>query len=120
MQIDPPTKIVIKESPLHGIGIFSTQPIYSGEIIETCTFLKFPHSKEENLPFFENYSFCYPRDEDWQTHALVLGYGSLYNHSVFPNAEWRTEDEKYIFYAIKDIKEGEEILINYSNGSRFD
>ena len=49
---------------------------------------------------------------------MALGYGSLYNHSFFPNAEYiKVWEERVIrFVALRDIRDGEEITINY-NGS---
>lgn len=48
--------------------------------------------------------------------AVVLGYGMLFNHSYEPNATYEINFDKHTFdyYAYKDIKAGEEILINYN------
>lgn len=119
--IKPPTKIRLKESPTHGLGVFSISKIEKGEIVESCPFLAFPHTRDEKTPVFSNYTFCFPRAEDWHTHALVMGYGSYYNHSTDPNIDWYTmNDEKlFVFHAIRDIEPNEELFINYSNGSAF-
>ena len=44
-----------------------------------------------------------------------MGYGSLYNHSNTPNADWEADwDTKTItFYALNNIKVEEEITLNY-------
>jgi uncharacterized protein len=120
MNIKIPTKIEIKESPIHGLGVFCKEKIEKGEIIETCPFLVFPQTPQEKLPFFGNYSFCFPRDENWTNHALVLGYGSLYNHSENQNADWYTDGNYYVFFSTRDIEVGEELFINYANGVVFD
>jgi len=42
----------------------------------------------------------------------------VYNHSASPNAEWDIEDEddRFVkFYALKEIKQGEEILHDYGD-----
>jgi hypothetical protein len=52
--------------------------------------------------------------------AFALGYGSLYNHSYEPNAAYDlTTDGLIIITAIKPIKKGEEIFVNY-NGNHAD
>jgi uncharacterized protein len=52
--------------------------------------------------------------------AVVLGYGSLYNHSYKPNAYYRDRRNRVKeFIALRDIAAGEEITINY-NGSPHD
>jgi SET domain-containing protein len=122
MKISPPTKIYLKDSPLHNLGVFSSQKIKKGEVIDTCPFLSFPQNSKEKIPVFSNYTFCYPRSENWTIHALVLGYGSYYNHSEKPNVDWYTneEDQTFVYFAINDINDEEELLINYGNGSLFE
>jgi SET domain-containing protein len=121
MKISPPLKIYVKDSPLHNLGVFSSQKIEKGEVIDVCPFLSFPQSSNERIPVFSNYTFCYPRSENWTTHALVMGYGSYYNHSETPSVDWNTneDDRTFIFFALRDINEGEELFINYGNGSIF-
>ena len=121
MKISPPLKIYLKDSPLHNLGVFSSQKIEKGEVIDICPFISFPQSSKEKIPVFSNYAFCYPRSENWTTHALVLGYGSYYNHSETPSVDWNTneDDRTFIFFALRDIDEGEELFINYGNGSIF-
>jgi SET domain-containing protein len=48
--------------------------------------------------------------------AVVLGYGMLFNHSYEPNATYdiNFSNHTFAYYAFKDIKAGEEILINYN------
>ena len=122
MKIIPPTKIYIQKSPLHNLGVFSTQKLSKGEIIDECPFIAFPQKSNQTLPVFSNYAFCYPRGENWHTHAMVMGYGSYYNHSETPSVDWYTDEqnETFVFFTLKDIVENEELLINYGNGSFFD
>ena len=50
------------------------------------------------------------------TLALALGYGSLYNHSYQPNARYDDQPAGAMtFTALRDIRAGEEITINYNN-----
>jgi SET domain-containing protein len=122
MKISPPTKIYLKDSPLHNLGVFSSQTIKKGEVIDVCPFLSFPQGSQEKIPVFSNYTFCFPRSENWDEHALVLGYGSYYNHSETPNVDWYTNNEErtFVYFALRDINEEEELLINYGNGSVFE
>ena len=50
--------------------------------------------------------------------AIGLGFGSLYNHSYNPNAIYkkRMRENLLDFVAIKNIKKGEEITVNYNYG----
>ena len=47
---------------------------------------------------------------------MLLGYGMLLNHSYTPNATYDINfpNHTFDFFAYKDIKAGEEILINYN------
>ena len=108
--------IYFAPSPLHGRGVFAARDIEADEIIEICPVLLFPKAQ---LPFvrqtmLDNYYFDWGEEEEW--YAVCLGYGSLYNHSYEPNAEYGMDfDAKTIdFYALRDIAAGEEILVNYN------
>ena len=50
-----------------------------------------------------------------ECHAVVLGYGTIYNHADDNNATWETDEglHLYRFYATQKIKSGQEILTNY-------
>jgi SET domain-containing protein len=111
--------IFVGPSDLHGQGVFAAREIEAGEIIEICPLLLFP---KEQLPFMrrtvvDDYYFDWGEDGEW--YAIALGYGSLYNHSYTPNAEYEMDfNNKTIdFFCIQPILPGEEILINYNGES---
>ncbi len=103
-------------SEVHGQGVFAARNIAAGEIIELCPILLFPQSELEYIrkTILDDYYFDWGEDGKW--YALCLGFGSLYNHSYEPNAEYEMDFEaKTIdFYCRKDISAGDEILINYN------
>ena len=98
-----------------GNGVYALQSIESGDIIEICpvvlTDVEFPKSDP-----FSGYPFRWEND----TTVIVLGFGSLYNHSFHPNATYirNYEDNTMMFVCIKDIEPNEEICTNYL-GSAF-
>ena len=120
-QLRAHTYVMIKPSPLHGIGVFAiraipkgTKNIFSegmGEWIQV--------SKQEvdTLPssskdLIENHCLF---DED---HYFIPEYGFklvdlvIYlNHSEIPNVRSLNEGEQ--FEALRDIQEGEELLVDY-------
>jgi len=59
------------------------------------------------------YGFCFwwPRNR----RAFALGYGSLYNHSDDPSAEFtlRVSAREIEFVARRDIPAGDEVTISY-------
>ena len=108
-------------SELHGMGVFAAQPISEGEVIGICPVLLFPRSQLENMraTMLDDYYFDWGDDGKW--YAIALGYGSLYNHSYRPNAEYGMDFEARTLdiYCIRDIAPGEEICFNY-NGDAAD
>ncbi len=101
-------KIAVKKSPRHGFGVFAEKRIKKGEKIEQCYFI-LTKGRDEIL---ENFYFDVKRK-----YAIFLGYGSIYNHSDEPNADYSINVNKRIatIKAKKDIKIGEEILISYGD-----
>jgi SET domain-containing protein len=110
-------KVQFKESPIHGWGVFATQDINKDEIIEVCPVLFLPAKRGEINYTLVDYAFQWPRTDDWQNFVVALGYGSLYNHSNTPNANWTNdvENKTFIFFSTKPIKKGEEIFIYYGD-----
>lgn len=51
--------------------------------------------------------------------AIALGFGSLYNHSFEPNAEYRVDYEQHSFdfYSLRDLAAGEELTVNYNGAA---
>lgn len=98
------------------MGVFAGRNIEAGEIIEVCPVLLFPKSQLHHVrqTILDDYYFDWGDAGEW--YALCLGYGSLYNHSYSPNAEYGMDfDNKTIdFYCVRDINAGFEIFINYN------
>ncbi len=118
MEIIPPKKIKIVDIKGKGRGVVAIEDIKLGEVIEICPIV---FISEEEKNFFEKEStilkYYYLQQYAINKYCVMLGYGSIYNHSQDPNADvdYNTNNpENYlIFEAIKDIKAGEEILIDY-------
>jgi len=112
---------MIKPSPLHGIGVFAirtipkgTKNIFSEGMGE---WIQVSKQEVESLPqsskdLIENHCLF---DED---HYFIPEYGFklvdlvIYlNHSEIPNVRSLNEGEQ--FEALRDIQEGEELLVDY-------
>ena len=109
--ITPPSSIRVGETPL-GRGVIATAPIAKGETIEVVPVLAI--DAVDSTGVLADYIVDLGDDSDGA--ALMLGYGSLYNHSEEPNAEYvHQADDEYAFVALHDIGAGEEITISYSD-----
>lgn len=115
--IKPPTKIEIKESPGKGLGVFATEDIEEGEVIEECLVLTLPMEKGEVNSLFLDYRFNYPQQGEWEEQVIAMGYGSYYNHSSEPNAYWKDHPhiKGFQFISNRVIERGEEILVYYGD-----
>ncbi|MFF2445854.1 SET domain-containing protein [Neobacillus sp. NPDC058068] len=100
-------------------GVFATRDITKGELIHQAPVIPYPNEEHVHIEktLLADYAFEYGLNHT----AFVLGYGMLFNHSYEPNATYEINfpNHSFDFYAYKDIKAGEEILINY-NGDEDD
>lgn len=86
-----PESLTIKDSPIHGLGLFAKQDIVKG--IE----LGITHVYDEN---FEN-------------NYIRTPLGGFINHSETPNCELFDLGRHYVVRTIKHIKRGEELTVKY-------
>lgn len=95
-------------------GVFATEDIAKGQLIHQAPVVPYPNEDHEHIEktILEDYVFEYGANHT----AILLGYGSLINHSYEPNATYdiNFDNHTFDFYAYTDIKAGEEILINYN------
>lgn len=115
--------ITLQPSPVHGIGVFALCPIpkgcrtiFSKNVGE---WIKLPIKEVDALPaharnFVETYCLY---DEE---HYYVPDYGfkvmdmvNYLNHSSSPNV--RSVNHGEYFEALRDIAEGEELLVDYGS-----
>lgn len=96
-------------------GIIATRAIEKDEIIERCPVVLVPIKIQEE-PLKRTILWKYYFEWNEENHCIVLGYGSLINHSYHPNARYIHDyaHKRLSFYAIKNIKQGEEITVNYN------
>jgi SET domain-containing protein len=108
--------IFVAYSEVHGKGVFAGRDIEVGEVIEVCPIILFPKDQLADVrkTVLDDYYFDWGEHGEW--FAFCMGYGSFYNHSYEPNAEYGMDfDAQTIdFYCIKPIAAGDEILINYN------
>lgn len=95
--------------------MFALRDFKPGEVIENCPVLTFNPKERKHLEKTLLNYYIYP----WRSTrgaSLVLGYGSIYNHSFSPNADWKQnfKTQSMVFRAIKHIRKGEEITVNYN------
>jgi len=111
--------LFITDSPFGGRGVFVGEDLPSGSFIEICPLIIISETDKEKIheTFLHDYYFLWGIDE--KQAAIALGYGSLYNHSYAPNAQFVAilEEESILIESILPIEAGCEITINYNGAS---
>ena len=95
-------------------GLIANRVIKSGETLERCPVVLVDHRDDSAFAKTILNRYCYEWTKSYS--ALVLGYGSLYNHSYSPNVyyvfNYRTKE--IVFRALRRIEPGEELFMNYN------
>ena len=127
-RIQVPTKIDIRACPW-GYGVFAIEKIEDGELIEEAPFIildlrtgdandqpkisaLFPHT----TPMGCNCEEC---NSLGRRMVISSGYVQMYNHSDHENArmlQHKVNKRIYVIEALKEIRAGEQIFINYGSG----
>lgn len=115
-------KTKIKESEIHGIGLFTDQFVPKGTEIWKFTQgfdQKFTREQILNFPDLLQiyiYKYCW-RSKKSKLYCFSADDGKYFNHSENPNvlSEYRDNDEEVVTVAIRNIEIGEEILDNYNS-----
>jgi SET domain-containing protein len=109
-------QLYIRRVKNKGRGVFCTTNIRKDEVFDLCPVLILPAEDRETAisSRLADYFFNFNKEEG--TLALVLGFGSLYNHAKNCNAGYRLHHETKTmeYYALEDISAGTEICINYA------
>lgn len=106
--------IEVKQSPVHGKGVFATRNITKGELLAKCH-MALIHVNE-NLPEVLA-TLQFPWIEEYDA-ICISDVGSFFNHSSQPNAEVKTRDFTNLiqtFEAKTDIVKGTEVTIYYND-----
>lgn len=114
MELYKSPKLVVKHSPVHGFGVFTKEDIIVGELLEECHLYRLESKQIDQidkgiLPIVQQYPIRLPINP----FVIVLGYGSIYNHSDSPNTLRVGENNLYKFTAKVNITSGSELFINY-------
>ena len=115
-QLTPPGHLFVKRIRGMGRGVFTSRRSPKGAVIEVCPVLILEAKDYHAIRDTVLWRYVYSWGKNDEQAAIALGYGSLYNHSANPNAEFNKHKRSgtVIIRAIRDIAAGEQIFINYS------
>ncbi|WP_291912580.1 SET domain-containing protein [Chitinophaga sp. CB10] len=108
--------LYVQKSKGKGRGVFTNEDIPAGTRIETSPVLVLDHEDTvlADRTFLHNYIFLWGDDES--ESCIALGFCSIYNHDYSPNCKYEMdfEEETMSIITRRDVKKGEELLINYN------
>ena len=102
--------VIVKPSPIHGVGVFAARDFRAGEVIFDTSELRLV-TDEDPLREGEEERHC-----DWLAdgrQSLLPAPARYINHSCEPNAYMKILYRHILFIALRDITPGEEICIDY-------
>lgn len=107
--------LYIAHSDDKGRGVFTSHDIPAGELIEICPVIVIPRAELPVIHKTVMHDYYFLWGEDMEEAAIALGFGSLYNHAIHPNADFILDMENLTIdiVATADIPAGAEITINY-------
>ena len=104
-------RLVVRESPVHGRGVVTKDPIEAGSLVERCPLMYLEASDTPEGGTLMDYVFDSGDDGSW----LALGLTSLMNHSDDANVEVEIDADAQLLRlrAVVDIEADQELFINY-------
>ena len=105
------TPVVVKKSRAGtGQGLFAAAMFRKGEFIAEYTGTKIPAA----LADVSKSRYLFEIDSEWTIDGSARSNIARYvNHSCAPNTEAEIEDGRILIHAVRNIKKGEELTIDY-------
>ena len=101
-----------RSKPGMGQGLFAAAPIKKGDFILEYTGKKIPTALADTMTS----RYLFEIDEDWTIDGSPRSNTARYiNHSCEPNTEAEIEDGRILIHAVRNIKKGEELTIDYDS-----
>jgi hypothetical protein len=118
--------LVLRPSPIQGVGVFTTEPIGEGDHVrlwqaDDWRFVSFEDAERDPELFAARETYCVTHERGYccplDFHRMSIGW--YMNHSDQPNVRHRA-DENYEYYASRNIDADEEILCDYGSLTPFE
>ncbi|EKX47774.1 hypothetical protein GUITHDRAFT_69157 [Guillardia theta CCMP2712] len=107
------SKVIVKGDNHGGDGAFAACDIKQGELVERGIVRRIPGLDGMKNPYVFTWS------DDVPNHVWAIGSGcaTFYNTSYDPNTSMKRffDEDRFEIFAIKDIKEGEELTHTYKS-----
>ncbi len=108
----------VRDSPLHGLGVFATRRIRAGTRVIEYTGERISHAEADRRYDYkdahDNHTFLFIVDARTVIDAGVGGNEARFiNHACAPNCESLIQGRRVFIEALRDIEPGEELTYDY-------
>jgi len=108
--------LVIAPTGGKGMGVFTTEDIEKGTVVEVAPVIVMTREERKLLDQTLLHDYIFEWGQDPKGCCMALGYVPIYNHSYRSNCEYEMDYEEGLISvkAVRFIKAGEELSINYN------
>ena len=108
--------LFIAPTPSMGKGVFTSEDIAAGTIVEVAPVLVMSREERKLLDQTRLHDYIFEWGAEKKQCCMALGYVPVYNHSYRSNCEYEMDfkQQQISIKAIHFIKAGEELFINYN------
>ena len=108
--------LFIAPTPSMGRGVFTSQNIEAGTIVEVAPVIVMSGEERKLLDQTMLLDYIFEWGGEKQQCCMALGYVPIYNHSYKSNCEYEMnyDDHTICITAVQIIKAGKELFINYN------
>src|SRR4249920_3742638 len=109
--------VEIRDAGSMGRGVFAVLRIPAGTLLFSDPVILVPKNQCPKVPVLDAIAFIWPdvMGDGQSMHAIVLGMGTLLNHSKSPNVDLTFDKypDRVDFYALRDIEPHEQLTHDY-------
>jgi SET domain-containing protein len=105
--------LIIRSSPLHGAGVYTSAPIKAGAKVLEYTGPRLTARETDGMYADSEVTYLFGMD-DGKTVIDGFGMAAFVNHSCQPNCETDEFDKRIWIIALQDIAAGEELTYDYN------
>ena len=108
--------LFVAETTGMGRGVFTSEPIEAGTVVEIAPVIVMEEKDRSHLDKTLLHDYIFEWNPENNQCCMALGYVPIYNHSASSNCEYDMAYEHALITvkAVRDIKAGEELFINYN------
>ena len=99
-----------------GRGVFTSEDIEAGTLVEAAPVIIMSNEERKLLDQTLLHDYIFEWGDKKDRCCMALGYVPVYNHSYTSNCEYEMDFEQELISikAVRNIKAGEELFINYN------